>query len=561
VGPRIPIRFPPYDRAVTPTEIDEAVGEGFRVLAAGDWPAARDAFESVLQCDEVPEALIGLASATYWLADLPVMMESLERAHAAARRRGDPVVAAGAALALVGYQKQFFGNTAAAKGWLARATRIVETDAPQLHGELLGARSFVTDDPAEAERLAREVVDIGRAQGNTDLELLGMTAVGAALVQQGRLSEGLALLDEAMAAAIGGECDSPLTAAHASCMTMLVCASCFDIERATQWVRAMDGFIAKYGCPFLDVECRTNYGRVLFENGNWAAADEQLTAAIGMNTGVTPASNALASGTLAELRIAQGRLEDADRLLENLHDRDEVVGAVALLHLERGDAALAETIVRRRLDAVEGDRLDVVPLIEILGRAEIVLGHPDRAAARSRQVIERGAANECDLITAYGERLLGLALAGQEPTEAARHLERALAAFTRAEVPYRAGGTSLALAATLASTDRPVAERMARTALIVFEDLGAGRDADRAAALLREFGLTATRVGPKNIGRLTKRESEVLALLAEGLSNPEIAARLYLSRKTVEHHVAQVLAKLGVRSRARAAALVAQTAS
>jgi DNA-binding CsgD family transcriptional regulator/Tfp pilus assembly protein PilF len=542
-----------------PSEIDQALGEGFRVLAAGDWVGARDAFQSILESDEVAEALVGLASASYWLADLTVMMQSLERAHAAARRRGDPVMAAGAAMALVGYHKQFFGNTAAARGWLARATRIVETDAPQLRGELLGARSFVTDDPVEAERLAREVVEIGRADGNTDLELLGMTAVGAAMVQQGRMADGLAILDEVMAAAIGGECSSPLTAAHASCMTMLVCASCFDIERATQWVQAMDGFIATYGSPFLDAECRTNYGRVLFENGSWAVADEQLTAAIGMNIGMTPASRAFASGTLAELRIAQGHLEDAARLLEKLQDRDEVVGAVALLHLERGDVALAAALVQRRLDAVEGDRLDLVPLVDIVGRAEIALGHGDRAAARSRAVVELGAANDCDLIVAYGERLLGLALAGTEPTEAGRHLERALAAFVGAEVPYRAGQTRLALAQTLAATDRNLAEREARTALTVFEDLGAGRDADRAAALLREFGVKAARVGPKNIGRLTKRESEVLALLVEGLSNPQIAARLYVSRKTVEHHVARVLSKLEVRTRAQAAALAVQT--
>jgi hypothetical protein len=157
----------------------------------------------------------------------------------------------------------------------------------------------------------------------------------------------------------------------------------------------------------------------LFENGNWTVAVEQLTAGIGMTIGMTPASGALASGTLAELRIAQGHLEDAARLLQKLQDRDEVVGAVALLHLERGDVAVAAALAQRRLDAVEGDRLDLVPLVDILGRAEIALGHPERAAARSRAVVELGTANDCDLIVAYGERLFGLALAGTDPTEAA----------------------------------------------------------------------------------------------------------------------------------------------
>ena len=257
-----------------PGAADSQVGAGFEAMAAGDWPTARDAFEAVLQSAEVPEALVGLASASYWLADLTVMMQSLERAHAAARRaaiRSSPLVPRWRWLATTSSSSATPPRRRV--GW----PEPPGSSRPTRHscGESFSAaRSFLTDDPAEAERLAREVVDIGRAEGNTDLELLGMTAVGAAMVQQGRMADGLAMLDEVMAAAIGGECDSPLTAAHASCMTMLVCASYFDIERATQWVQAMDRFIGRYGCPFLDAECRTNYGRVLFENGDWAVAVE-----------------------------------------------------------------------------------------------------------------------------------------------------------------------------------------------------------------------------------------------------------------------------------------------
>ena len=193
----------------------------------------------------------------------------------------------------------------------------------------------------------------------------------------------MSLLDEAMAGVIGGEGGDPLTVAQMSCMTMVVCGSCFDLERATQWVQSLERFIDRYGCPFLYAECRTYYGRVLFENGDWGAAEALLTEAISMSEGVFAAPHAFASGTLAELRLAQGRVEDAARVLRGVEGREEAAAAVASLHLELGEPSVAAAVLRRRLAATSPDRLDAAAVIELLGEAEIAL--LDSGAA-----IERG---------------------------------------------------------------------------------------------------------------------------------------------------------------------------
>ncbi len=541
--------------------VESGVGTGFQAIAAGDWRGAGDAFSAVLEVAEVPEAFFGLANALFWLGDIAGTIANCEKAYAGFRRRQDPVFAAGAALSLVGYNKGYLGNTAAARGWLSRAARIIETEAPELRGELLGATAYVTADPVESEALARQAAEIGRANGNPDLELMAMHAVGQALVQQGRTEEGMSLLDEAMAGVIGGEGGDPMTVAQMSCMTMVVCGSCFDLERATQWVQSLEGFIDRYGCPFLYAECRTYYGRVLFENGNWSAAETFLTDAIAMSRGVFAAPHAFAAGTLAELRLAQGRVEDAARLLRGVEGREEAAVAVASLHLARGEPSAAAAVLRRRLAATNPGRLDVAAVIELLGEAEIALLDNGAAVQRGSGLVTLGGVNGCDLIVAHGERLLGHALAATDAQAACRHLETALAAFIRAGIPYRTAQTRLLLAQVLRRSDRAVAGAEARAALSVFEDLAAGRDADAAAALMRELGVKAARTGPKSVGRLTRREQEVLVLLGEGFSNPEIAERLFISRKTVEHHVASVLSKLGLRGRAEAAALAARSAT
>ena len=547
-------------RSVDPSGTQSQVAAGFQALAVGDWDGARDAFSAVLMVAEVPEALVGLANAQFWSGDIAGTIANCERAYAASRRRGDRMFAAGVALSLVGYNKGYLGNTAAARGWLARAARIIDSAVPELRGELLGATAWVTDDPVESEALARQAVEIGRANGNSNLELMALHAVGQALVQQGRTEEGMSLLDEAMAAVIGGEGGDPLTVAQMSCMTMVVCGSCFDLERATQWVQSLQGFIERYGCPFLYAECRTYYGRVLFENGDWGAAEALLTDAIAMSRGVFAAPHAFASGTLAELRLAQGRIEEAAVVLRGVEGREEAAAAAGSLHLVQGEPSVAATVLLRRLDATSPDRLDVTAVIELLGEAEIALTDCASAVQRGQTLVALGAASDCQLIIAHGERLLGHALAPTDAPAAVGHLETALAAFIHAGTPYRAAQTRLLIAQVLGKVNREVAGAEARAALTVFEDLGAERDADNAAALLRELGVRAARTGPKNVGRLTKREQDVLALLGEGLSNPGIAARLFLSRKTVEHHVASILSKLGLRGRAEAAAFAARSA-
>jgi DNA-binding CsgD family transcriptional regulator len=548
------------DWGVEPRAAETQVAAGFNAMAAGDWAGACDAFSAVLERDEVPEALFGLATALFWLGDVAGTIANCEKAYAGFRRRPDLLLAAGAALSLVGYNKGYLGNTAAARGWLSRAARIINSDLPQLRGELLGATAYVTDDPRESEALARQAQEIGRATGNVSLELMAMHAVGQALVQQGRTEEGMSLLDEAMAGVIGGEGGGdPLTVAQMSCMTMVACGSCCDLERATQWVQSLQGFMDRYGCPFLYADCRTHYGRVLFENGDWSAAEASLIDAIGMSQGVFPAPYAHACGTLAELRLAQGRLEDAARVLRGVEARAEAAAAVASVHLARGEPEAAAAVLRRRLAATSPDRLDVAAVIELLGEAAIALGDSDAAIERGRTLVALGAASNCHLIVAHGERLVGHALASTDVPAACRHLETALGAFAQAGIPYRAAQTRLLLAQLLRFSDRVVAGTEARAAWTAFADLGADRDADAAAALMRDLGVKAARSGARNAGRLTRREHDVLTLLSKGLSNPEIAERLFLSRKTVEHHVERILAKLGVRGRAEAAVVAARS--
>jgi DNA-binding CsgD family transcriptional regulator len=536
--------------------VEALVGAGFEALGAGSWAAAREAFEAVLSQADAAEAYFGLASALFWLGDMPGTITNYERAYAAFVKRPDHLYAAISALALVVHNKQHLGNHVAAAGWLARAgTLIDENGIEALRVGRLVIKAYETADPAQREAWGREAIELGRASGDVEWELPAMSVLGKALCEQGRVAEGMALLDEAMAGALGGQAGFD-NVVFTSCQTMLACTMCAEFERAAQWVRAADRFTEQYGCPFLFAECRTIYGRVLFQTGEWERSERELAAAVEMSRGVADAFTVQATGTLAELRLAQGRIEEADRLLDAWQGHPEIVGAAARIHLARGEPEATIAVVVRRLDVIGHDQIESAALLDVLGEAEIVTGDTGAARGRSDALSALGASLDCRIITAHAERLRGRAIGASEPDAARRHLDVAVAEFLRMGMPYETARTRMVLVDVL--PDGAAASGEARAALAAFEALGARRDADAAAALLREHGIAGGRARPRSEGTLTMREQEVLELLGQGLPNAEIAARLFLSRRTVEHHVASILSKLGLRTRAEAAAFVAR---
>ena len=553
-------------------EAEALLRDAEAALERGDWRAARTSFEASLAREESAEALLGLSDALWWLGETDGAVHRGERAYAAFRHRGDLVSAAQAAVMLYFHYRVSLGNAAAARGWLGRAARLVEEAAlAPLEGWVLLMRAHDSGDPDASERWAREACSLAHRFDDPDLELCSLSQLGTALVEMGRVDEGGSLLDEAMAGALAGEATQLRTVVYTSCNMISACSLVAEVERAAQWIRAADEFTRRYGSAHLYTTCRTYYGGVLFATGRWDEADKQLAAALESARGAERALYAEALGQMAELRLAQGRLEEAEQLLVGFEDHHGTAAAAAAVRLARGDPAGAGRLIRRRLrDLEEHVRptpfpigtavcLQAASLLELLTVAELECGDLPAARSAAERLAALGERAGCEAVAARAARAGGRALeATGEGDAALAALERALGAFTRLELPLEAARTQLLVARTLRGRDAAAQE--ARAALERFERLGAGHDADAAAAYLRSLGVAAARHGPRAAGALTRREREVLGLLAEGLTNRELAERLFLTRKTVEHHVASVLRKLGLRSRAEAAAYAVRLA-
>jgi len=527
--------------------------QGWERFARADWAGARDAFAAALEDDpDDPEALDGLGQSLWWLGERDDGIERRQAAYAAYQRRGDARRAGGLATYLAGEQR-IDGRHAAAAGWLSRARRLLagEGPCPEL-GWLALEEAKRADDPAAAERHAREALEVAHELGDPDIECMALAQLGRSVVRQGRVEDGIALLDEAMTVALGGETSDPLACGDACCTTLVVCDALADLDRAAQWCEAVVAFNERRRFTPLQPWCRGIYGRVLVRAGEWERAEAVLTEALARRADRRRGGgHALPLAVLADLRLRQGRGEEAARLLEGLDDHAVALAPLVELHLERGDAATAQAILAQRGEGGGEDG----EVLALRCAAALASGRLDAAAGAVeglRKVAERLAREDL----AAEAALLGgrVAAARGDTATAARELEDAVARFGALRFPLEEARARLALAGVQAALDSPLAPRCARAALHGFERLGASRDADRAAALLRDLGESGRSAVRGERDELTAREREVLGLVAAGLSNAEIADRLVIAPKTAEHHVSRVLAKLGVRSRTEAAA-------
>ena len=530
---------------------------GWAELASGRWSAARSCFERALAVNETAEAQEGLSWAAWWLDDAEVVFAARDRAYRLYKYRGDSAGAARMATWLACDELDFHGALAVAGGWLGRARRLLgDLEPGREHGWLAFFEGYIASGAGDGDRAierAAEAAAIGRRLGVPDLEMLGLALEGATLVARAQVDDGMRRLDEATAAALEGDAELPIAAAWACCFLVSACSAVRDYERAAEWCDRIAEFAERYGSRYMLAFCRAEYGAVHLWRGSWREAEQTLEASVEDFTRSRPAMVGGSLAALAELRRRQGRAADALRLLREAGASTSSQLCQARLALDGGQTLRAVELAERVLRQLpEHSRLGRAPALELLVRARVARGELDeaRAALESLREIERlvGTAPLC----ASTDMAAGLLAAARGEHESARTLlEDAVDRFERAGGRYDAARARLELATSLYALGRPDAGRSeAAAAASALDGLGALPETERARTLLAASSVDRSAV----LGSVTRREREVLCLLAAGLTNREIAERLVVSEHTVHRHVTNILRKLGLPSRTAAAA-------
>jgi len=536
-----------------------------QLLGAGDLDGARSVLDAVLDAHDDPTARYLHGAVEYFDDHLDGVCRDWEAAFEGFRDRGDLEHAARAAMALAEVHSGSLAHEAAGQGWLGRARRLLDRVGPCVERGWFEIAVMACTRPNVDDLLesADRALEIALEYGDPDLEIRALADSGLALVSQGRVRDGFARLDEALAAMSAGRARDPSVPGMAFCSMLSACDRSGDLRRAEEWDRLIEEMVLKRlgGRPrVLHTHCRLAYGSILLSVGRWQEAESVLLDALGPDASRSTGHRIEMTARLADLRIDQGRIDEAARLVAPHAEQIVMCHPSARIHLVRGEHDLAVAVAARGRRELVGDAARSAPLVAVEVQAELARGNLGAADRAARELTALAAGTELAGLAADAARARArVAMACGERGVAVELLGDVARGFDRSERPLPAAGARLERAEARAA-DGADAEAIveARAALEVFVRLGAQPLVDRTAALLRTLG-DSGRVRHDDalaaIGSLTRRESEVLALIREGLSNPEIGERLFISAKTAEHHVGRVLAKLGVRSRAEAAAV------
>lgn len=505
------------------------------------WQDAYDAFHS---CESLAGAdYDALGECAHWLGLAPEVISSYTEAYRLHCEAGAHGAAALSAFMLAIYYR-VGGEPRHADGWLSRSKRMLdEAEEGPEHGYplFLQIAALMDSDPDEALEMARRMRDLGKRYRDDTLLALSLLFEGRLLIKQARAVDGLALLDEAMVAALSDEL-SPFWTGAIYCGLLDACHELVDLQRATEWTEATTKWCSPLPVASLYPGiCRVHRAEVLRVRGAWEEAEAEALAACRDMAEIDMFAVADGFYEIGEIRRRRGDLAGAEEAYARAHEagRDPQPG-LALLRVAQGKADAAKTALNAALSAAGQNRLARAPMLAALVEAALAAGDTSLARSTAHELTEIATAFGSAGLRAEAHRAEGaVALAEHQGVTALAALRTAMGLWHELDAPYDVARTRLLLADAYDELD---------------DAEGAARERAATGAALARLGVVVA-VSPSSVETpLSAREVEVVRLVAAGRTNREIAEALFLSEKTVARHVANIFTKLGVTNRAAATA-------
>jgi DNA-binding CsgD family transcriptional regulator len=480
-------------------------------------------------------------------------IRTLERAHARYLDDGETVDAARCTF-WISLGLLNCGEQAMANGWVARGNRLlgrrgdcVESGYLLVPGVL--ANIGAGGDLEAAFSDAAVIAQIGERFGDVDLISFAMHAHGRVSIRRGGITQGLALLDEAMVAVIANDLVSPLFTGLIYCQVIDACEEVFDVRRAQEWTDALGRWCESESqmVTFTGI-CLVHRAGVLQLHGAWPAAIEEARRACDR---LMPGEPATGAGRYrqADIYRLRGDLVEAEQAYRDAYEMGwQPQPGLALLRLAQGRTDAAAAAIRRVL-AETIDRVRRARLLPAYVEILLSAGDVPEARAGARELATIAADYGRDVLTAMAAQALGaVELAENNAGAALIALREACQAWQDVDAPYEVAQVRTMLGRACRELgDEDSASWELAAARDMFDRLGAGSEVTRLSALI-EAKPRESACG------LTTREFQVLCLVAEGRSNKVIAERLGLSERTIDRHVSNILTKLDVSSRTAATA-------